>query len=182
MVRRPFHRNYFWRIKIQGCCVCFFEKWKFLSKTEWKSRSSHQQQPLFCHKSFLTMSLFRACGWKLSEVPILVFSSWIVLHIYFKRILIMVTKQLFWRKIRCDCFCSLWLWLLLAIIKRCTERCELQLICTSLDDNWPEIIFLMNHFIFSHILRKLTYSQYFFVSCFQESLPYFWLTIFRHNV
>ena len=35
-------------------------------------------------------------------------------------------------KKNCDSFCSLWLWLLLAIMKRCTKWCALQLYCTSL--------------------------------------------------
>ena len=100
----------------------------------------------------------------------------------FKRNLIMVTKQLFWKKILCGCFRSSWLWLLLAIMKRCAERCALQLFHTSLNDNLLEIIFLLSHLLFSHILRNLIIHSIFFVSYFQESLPYFWLTIFRHNM
>ena len=36
------------------------------------------------------------------------------------------------KKKNCGSFSSLWLWLLVAIMKRCTEQCALQLYCTSL--------------------------------------------------
>ena len=55
----------------------------------------------------------------------------------------MVTKQLYWRKVLCGCFCLIWLWLLIAIMKRCAERCALQLYRTSLicfRRAWIEII------------------------------------------
>ena len=38
------------------------------------------------------------------------------------KILIMVTEQLYWRKTLCGCFRFIWLWLLIAIMKRCAER------------------------------------------------------------
>ena len=60
------------------------------------------------------------------------FSSWVFLHRYFLTILIMVTEQLYWRKILDGCFRSLWLWLLVAIMNRCAEWCALQLYRTSL--------------------------------------------------
>ena len=44
----------------------------------------------------------------------------------------MVTEQRYWRKILCGCVRFVWLWQLLAIMKRCTERCTLQLYRTSL--------------------------------------------------
>ena len=69
------------------------------------------------------------------EDPIKVFSSLVFLHIFFSTILIMVTEQLCWRKVLCGCFCIIWLWLLLAIMKRCAERCALQLYRTSLSRN-----------------------------------------------
>ena len=46
----------------------------------------------------------------------------------------MVTEQLYWRKIIRGCFHFIWLWLLIAIVKRCTERRSLQLHRTSLTD------------------------------------------------
>ena len=42
--------------------------------------------------------------------------------------IIMVTEQLYWRKITCGCFHFIWLWLLIAIVKRCIERCAVQLL------------------------------------------------------
>ena len=45
----------------------------------------------------------------------------------FLTILIMVTEQLYWRKVLCGCFRLIWLWLLIANMKRCAEQCELQL-------------------------------------------------------
>ena len=53
-------------------------------------------------------------------------------HIFFM-ILIMVTDQLYWRKILCGCFHFISLWLLISIIKRCAEQCTLQLNHTSLN-------------------------------------------------
>ena len=44
-----------------------------------------------------------------------------------QKILIIFTEQLYWRKFFCGCFRSLWLWLLIAVIKRCAELCVLQL-------------------------------------------------------
>ena len=38
----------------------------------------------------------------------------------------MVTKQLHWSKILCGCFRFIWMWFLIAIMKRCAERCALQ--------------------------------------------------------
>ena len=48
----------------------------------------------------------------------------------FLGILVMVTEQLYWRKIICGYF--RFTWLLIAIMKWCTERCTLQLHRTSL--------------------------------------------------
>ena len=48
-------------------------------------------------------------------------------HRYFLTILIMFTEQLQWRKILCGCFRFIWLWLLISIMKRCAERCAMQL-------------------------------------------------------
>ena len=44
----------------------------------------------------------------------------------------MVTEQLYWRKNICGCFRILCLWLVLPIMKRCTEQCALQMYRTSL--------------------------------------------------
>ena len=54
------------------------------------------------------------------------------LHI-FLTISIMVTEQLYRRKVLCGCFPFIWLCLLIAIMKRCAERCTLQLYRTSLN-------------------------------------------------
>ena len=50
----------------------------------------------------------------------------------FLTIVIMVREQFYRGKILCGYFCFVWLQLFLAIIKRYTERCVLQLYCTSL--------------------------------------------------
>ena len=71
-----------------------------------------------------------------------VLSSWIFLHRYFLTILIMVREQLYWRKVLCGCFCIIWLWLPIAIVKRCAERCEMQLHRTSLTNYWIKLIFV----------------------------------------
>ena len=49
----------------------------------------------------------------------------------FLTILIRVNEQLYWRKIICGCFHFIWLWLLISVMKRCAERCALQLYHTS---------------------------------------------------
>ena len=46
----------------------------------------------------------------------------------------MDTEQLYRRQIICGCFRSSLLWLLLAIMKKCAERCALQLYGTSLNE------------------------------------------------
>ena len=67
--------------------------------------------------------IFIPCLWKgWTKDPIKVSSSWILLHGYFLTMLIMVTEQLYWRKILCGCFRFIWLRLLIAIMKRCVER------------------------------------------------------------
>ena len=43
----------------------------------------------------------------------------------------MVNKQLYQRKIICGCFRFMWLWLLISIIKKCTESWAQQLYHTS---------------------------------------------------
>ena len=50
----------------------------------------------------------------------------------FLTILIMVTEQLYCRKVLCGCSRLTWLWLLIDLLKRCAERCALQLYRTSL--------------------------------------------------
>ena len=49
-------------------------------------------------------------------------------------ILMMVTEQLYWRNSICCSFRSKWLWLLIAVMKRCAERCVLQLYHTSFSE------------------------------------------------
>ena len=72
----------------------------FFSNFDCKSGSSN-----WCNWWFFTAYLFCACGWESSEEPIKVFSLWIFLRGYFLTILIiMVTEQLYWRKILSGCF------------------------------------------------------------------------------
>ena len=67
----------------------------------------------------------------------IVFSLWILLHRLFLTIISKVTELLCWRKIYCDCFRLIWLWLLIAIKKRCAERWALKLYRTSLNVKAP---------------------------------------------
>ena len=67
----------------------------------------------------------------------IVFSLWILLHRLFLTIISKVTEQLCWRKIYCDCFRLIWLWLLIATKKRCAERWALKLYRTSLNVKAP---------------------------------------------
>ena len=77
--------------------------------------------------------IFIRCLWlRIIRSPIKVFNSWIFIHRYLLTMLIMVTEQLYWRKVLCDCSSIIWLWLLIVIMKRWAERCELQLHRTSL--------------------------------------------------
>ena len=71
----------------------------------------------------------------------------------FLTILIMVTKQLYWRKILCGCFRFIWMWLLIAIMKRHAERWTLQLYHTSLS---IFILFQLQSWI---ILRVEVFAQ-----------------------
>ena len=59
----------------------------------------------------------------------------------FLTILIMVTEQQHWRKIICGYFRFIWLWLRTAIMKRCAERCALQLYRTSLRYHYTKEVF-----------------------------------------
>ena len=68
------------------------------------------------------------------------FSSWIFLQRYFLTILIIFTEQLYWRKILYDCFRFIWLWLRIAIMKSCTERCAMQLYRTFLSLLSPDVL------------------------------------------
>ena len=68
-----------------------------------------------------------------------VFGSWIFLHRDFLTILIMVTEQLHWRNVLCGCFRLIWLWLIIAIMKRYAERCAMQLYRTSWKCKIPTI-------------------------------------------
>ena len=53
-----------------------------------------------------------------------VFSSWIFLRIYFLTMLIMVTPQLYWRKVLCGSYIKEKFFI--SFIKICGERCALQ--------------------------------------------------------
>ena len=80
-------------------------------------------------------------------------------------ILFMVTEQLYWRKVFCGYLRLLWLWLLIAIMKRCAEWCALQLYLTSFSnthsaycvksDFFSEFEQIINNLqIWSHVLRN----------------------------
>ena len=102
-------------------------------------KEQKQPQVAILQKSIFYNYLFGACSQESLEDPNKVFSLWIFLHIYFFKTLIMVTGQLYWRKVLCDCFHFIWLWLFIAIIKRCAERCAQLLYRSSLSSvNFPE--------------------------------------------
>ena len=73
----------------------------------------------------------------------------------FLTILIMVTKQLYWKKILCGYFRFTWIWLLIAIMKRGAERWALQLYHTSLS------IFILCYLQSWVILRVEVFAQEF---------------------
>ena len=73
----------------------------------------------------------------------------------FLTILIMVTKQFYWRKILCGYFRFIWVWLLIAIMKRRLERWTLQLYRTSLS------IFILFQLLSWKVLRAELFAHEF---------------------
>ena len=96
-VRGPFHRNDF-KWKKHGYMGWISEKGHFCKKNLTKER---KQPPVVTPQQANLYNLYSvACG-------------------YFWTMLIMVTEQLYWRKILYGCSRSLRLWALFAIMKRC---------------------------------------------------------------
>ena len=73
------------------------------------------------------------------------------------KILIMVTEQLYWRKTLCGCFRFIWLWLLIAIMKRCAERWALQLFRASLS---ILILFQLQSWIILRVRSKFLFKNF----------------------
>ena len=77
----------------------------------------------------------------------------------FLKILIMVTEQLYGRKILCVCFCFVWLWLLISIMKRCAEWSALQLYTNGTKP--PKV----SHIVYTEVdmtkLKQFHLSRYF---------------------
>ena len=94
-------------------------------------RKERKEPPVVILQQVIFYNIFILCLW-LRMVRRSDQGSWTFLHRYFSTILIIVTKQLYWRKILFGCFHFEWLWLLIAITKRCAKRCALQLYHTSL--------------------------------------------------
>ena len=65
--------------------------------------------------------------------------SWISVHRYFLKVLIMVTEQLYWRNVLSVCFRSLGMFI--AFMKMCSEEHTLHLYCISLMKTLCIIIF-----------------------------------------
>ena len=123
-VRGPFHRKDFEWKKIWGYWVDFWKHGSFVCRlNEWAeaAASNYSATGDFLQYSY---SVFVTKNHEKIRSRFLVqeFSSQI-----FLTILIMVAEQLYWRKIICGCFGFTWLLLLISIMKRCTERCPLQL-------------------------------------------------------
>ena len=104
-------------------------------------------------------------------------------HRYFLMILILLTEQLYWRKIFCGCFRFIWQWLLIAIIKSCAERSALQLYRISLILPWCHDCNLSSN------ERKPLQTFFIFLCCKQQksfwknvgSLAFFFLR-FQYNI
>ena len=104
-------------------------------------------------------------------------------HRYFLMILILLTEQLYWRKIFCGCFRFIWQWLLIAIIKSCAERSTLQLYRISLILPWCHDCNLSSN------ERKPLQTFFIFLCCKQQksfwknvgSLAFFFLR-FQYNI
>ena len=103
------------------------QKWKLCMQNLTKER---KQPPVVFLSQAIFYNIFILCLW----VRIIRTSDHEFMN--FLTILIMVTEQLYWR-LYCGCFRFIWLWLLLSVMKRCAERCILQLYHTSLGpDTW----------------------------------------------
>ena len=133
-VRKPFHRkNFKWK-KSMGVRGYFLKKQKLYMQNSTKER---KQPPVVILQKLIFYNIFIRCLWlRIIRRSNKVFSLWIFLLIFCLTILIMVKEQLYWRKVLCGCFRFRWLWLLIAIMKRCAERCALQLFRTSLKPFW----------------------------------------------
>ena len=106
-------------------------------------------------------------------------------HRYFLMILILLTEQLYWRKIFCGCFRFIWQWLLIAIIKSCAERSALQLYRISLILPWCHDCNLSSN------ERKPLQTFFIFLCCKQQksfwknvgSLAFFFFFLrFQYNI
>ena len=119
-VRRPFRRKDFKRRK-WGYGVIFVKSYKQNLLKERK------QPPVDFQQQTILFNVFILCLWLriFQGVWFMNSPSWLseVNRGY---------RVACWRKIICDCFCSLWLWLVIVIMKRCPERYPLQLYRTSL--------------------------------------------------
>ena len=127
------------------------------------------------------MWLFCACSQELLADSIKVFSSWIFLHRSFLTILIIVTEQLYWRKILSGCFHFIWLWLLITIMKRCGSRCTLQLNHISFNNynitkqisNLDVFKFDVSGILRSHLKKSLYFGIWSFVGLGLKKFLYF---------
>ena len=131
-VRRPLHwKDFKWK-KMWGVRGYLLKKRKLCLQN---LKKEQKQPPVVILQQLIFYNISTQRLWlriiRRSDHGVLS-SSWIFLRRQFLTILIMVTEQLYWRKVLCGCFRLIWLWLLIAIMKRCAERCALQLNCTSL--------------------------------------------------
>ena len=136
-VRQSFHRKDFKWKNIWGYGVNF-----------WNLTKERKQPPVVILHQATFYNIFILC---LSQDLIKVLSSWIFLHRYFLTILIMVKEYLYCKKILCGSFRFIWLWLLIAIMKRGAERCALQLYRTTLKAVFVLKIFKFLSWLFGHV-------------------------------
>ena len=129
-VRGHFHSKYFKWKKNRGTGLASGKMEGFYA--ELRKRPEPATSSYSATDGFSAIFFFCAWSWELSEDLIKLFSSWILLYRYFLTILIMVTEQLYRRKILRGCFRFIWLLLFASIMKRCAEWCALQLCHTSL--------------------------------------------------
>ena len=123
------------------------QKWKLCMQNLTKER---KQPPVVFLSQAIFYNIFILCLW----VRIIRTSDHEFMN--FLTILIMVTEQLYWR-LYCGCFRFIWLWLLLSVLKRCAERCILQLYHTSLSpDTWSYLYVKLSRLFLETVAMNYT--------------------------
>ena len=137
----------------------------FLKKKEALLTKERKQPPVVILKQSNFYNIFIRCLWlriiRGSAEGVQFTDNYrTFLHRYFLTLSIMVTEQLYLRKVLCDCSRPIWLWLLVTVMKRCAERCALQLYCTSLSCHYH----LPGHCLLHSAIQKFHHFQFLFPS------------------